>query len=299
MVFAPEDAFGAPGADPRTTTPILRDARALWNRNEGIATIEGEIIDPVRVNLSENGLELSFQGNVLTMYFLTASVEDVDAIGRWVVQMTPPILSIHLEVPVWLKEFKFDVGGKQYSFGVLGGGTHTWFVTSPEHSSAQIERSLRDALNLQEDELRLISAMHYYRHAIRLSRLDPDRESMVAEVILNLTKAIEILASDNRETIRKVSANLGFKSDEIESRIIPLVLIRSRLDVAHVATGPLSVHERAVVRRFSDTAIVVVREFILRAQEGVRTGAIRLRPLSASLEKEKSDLLQRIATYIQ
>lgn len=297
VTFAPEDAFGALGAQVRTTVPLGTSIRTHWNMNEGITWFDGEVIEPISISLAEKGLDFAFQGNVLTLRFTATSIEEVQGIGEWVVLLLPPFPTMQLRVFVWIKMFLFDMGGNQYNFGVRSSAPGAFNVSTTESASARIEQGLRDALEIQENELRIVSAMHYYRHALWLFEFDQSRQSMVAEVILNLTKAIEIIASNDRDKIREVAAALGYNSDEIEKHIIRLSVIRNKLDVAHVATGPMSESERAIVQDFATSAFAVVREFIERVLAGVRAGTVTLKPISSKLDTEKRKLLEDIANY--
>jgi len=121
---------------------------------------------------------------------------------------------------------------------------------------------------------------------------------MVSEVILNLTKSIEILLSPNRDRARARARKWGFSDDEVE-QIIPLFHLRNHLDVAHVTTGPLTAGDRDRVLEFTNIVLVHVQEFLTRVSEGIISGTIALDPVSKSLNSDKAKLLKALKEYFE
>ncbi|MBE9569247.1 MAG: hypothetical protein IMF11_01355, partial [Proteobacteria bacterium] len=144
---------------------------------------------------------------------------------------------------------------------------------------------------------RVIAAFYYYRQAERLAALEPDRQAMVAEVVLNLTKALEIIFSSDRDQLRFRASRWGFDTNLVEEKIIPLFLLRNQMDVAHVATGPLTPDQKQVVLNFTDIAFSHVHDVLKRVAELVRSGEIELDPISRSLDKDKEELIQTLKKY--
>jgi len=140
-------------------------------------------------------------------------------------------------------------------------------------------------------------AMYYFRQAERLACIEPERLSLAAEVILNLTKAIEIIFSTNRSQLRKKAAEWGFESAYIERWIIPLLLIRNTLDVAHVTSGPLTREQRNILSEFTSRAITHVHNLLLRIFDMAKSDLTLLDPISQVLDKDKEKLLAEIKSY--
>ena len=128
--------------------------------------------------------------------------------------------------------------------------------------------------------------------------MEPNRESMVAEVLLNLTKAVEIIFSNNRKRLRTRARKWGFSEVFIEKRIIPLLLIRNELDIAHVTTSPLDIDQRQVIINFTRAAFMAVHELIERIFKLAKDKEIKLQPTSQHVESDKKKLLQNIAHYL-
>lgn len=295
--FGPEDAFGVTGSLPRTTAKQSRPANLRWNANEGTSIWEGDLIEALNTGLEGERLSATWGGNELV---LTAEVNSQDAANQLILsanQILPALLSLRLRVFVWIREFVVKIGESKFRFET---STHSYGITiaTTEHNEGMATQSIQDWLALRPESVRLVMASYYWRHAMRLANLEPSRQSLTAEVILNLAKAIEIILSSNRERLRSRAIEWGFESDFIEKRIIPVLLIRNKLDVAHVTTGPLSAEQHQVILDFTGVALTQVNTLIARVFEMSKSGDIELDPVSASMDKEKEDLLQDIADYL-
>lgn len=295
--FGPEDAFGVEGHLPRTTAKRAMPARVIWNANEGVSCWEGELIDVLKTSLSIGGFHSEWTGNNLMFTVATSSLDEASTILLSASQILPAILSFRLRTFVWIKEFtieidksKFRLETESLRYGIT--------IATTEHNQEQINEALRDWLALKEHSLRIIMAMYYFRHAERLATIEPDRQSMTAEVLLNLTKALEIIFSSDRERLRLKAKEWGFDHDFIEQRIIPLFLIRNALDVAHVASAPLSREQHQSLLDFTSRAISHVHSLLSQVAQLTFHGQIQLDPVSDALDKEKAKLLEAISTYV-
>jgi hypothetical protein len=79
--------------------------------------------------------------------------------------------------------------------------------------------------------------------------------------------------------------------------MIPLLLIRSNLDIAHVATGPLSIEERRIVVDFADRALANVGRILDRLLLAALNGQLALQPTSETLENDKRELIEALNRY--
>jgi hypothetical protein len=120
---------------------------------------------------------------------------------------------------------------------------------------------------------------------------------MTAEVVLNLTKAIEVIFSSNRDRLREKAREWGFDHNFIEQRVVPLFLIRNELDVAHAASTPLTAEQHQCLIDFTDRALTHVHTLLSRISELEASGKLQLDPISSSLDKQKEKLLTDIKRY--
>jgi len=294
--FGPEDAFGVPGNPPRTTAKRAAPARLLWNPNEGVSLWEGEPIEAIKSNLTAGSLRAEWAGNKLTLKDKVPSMENANRLVLSANQILPAVLSFRLRVFVWIKEFLVDINGSAFR---LETAHHRFGITiaTTEHNQNEAIKAVNDWGNTKEHSLRLIMAMYYFRQAKRLAALEPDRQSMTAEVVLNLTKAIEVIFSSKRDRLREKAREWGFDSDFIEQKIVPLFLIRNELDVAHVASAPLTSEQHQSLIDFASMALSHVYTLLSRIVELEKSGQVVLNLISTSLDNDKEKLLTDIKSY--
>lgn len=160
---------------------------------------------------------------------------------------------------------------------------------------------MADWVSVSEEHLSFsfLSALSYLRQARRLTSIQPCPEPFVSEIVLNLAKAIEILfRGENREALRVRAREWNYDRDEVDQFLIPILILRSSLDVAHPALTQLSPEQRSTVIGFSFEAIRHVEKLLLHVGTSLFAGAIRLEEPSESVEKDKSQLLKRITEYL-
>lgn len=297
LTFAPEDAFGVHAVGVRTTAPKDRPANFTWNANEGSVQWEVELIDRVNTIFNRGNFKASLDGNNLILNFNTPSLDNTSDVVASANHFLPVLLTFHLKVFVWITKFEVNIGEANFNFEIPRYNASITVATK-EHNTNQILTTLDEWLGSDKLDLRILSALYYYRHAKRLVNMEPNRESMVAEVLLNLTKAVEIIFSNNRKRLRTRARKWGFSEVFIEKRIIPLLLIRNELDIAHVTTSPLDIDQRQVIINFTRAAFMAVHELIERIFKLAKDKEIKLQPTSQHVESDKKNLLQNIAHYL-
>jgi hypothetical protein len=108
----------------------------------------------------------------------------------------------------------------------------------------------------------------YYQQALRLlspHEIGTSSVMLQAEMMLNLAKSLEILVGRDRELMRSKCKSLGFTVSQINSQIIPVLLIRDEIDVAHAAGSRLAPELIHVLRQYIARSVANVRVVLLRA----------------------------------
>jgi hypothetical protein len=178
---------------------------------------------------------------------------------------------------------------------------HRFDITAAttDQNEERAKQAVRDLFtDPPQQSPRILQALHYYRHALRLSAIEPSRESMAAEVILNLAKSIEVVfATSTLDVIRTRAKQWGLDPDFIERWIITILVIRNHLDVAHVAISPPTEEQIGSVLKVLSRAKVHVHTFLEQMIDRVDNGHITLNPIAAEMGKDKQNRLDRIAEY--
>jgi hypothetical protein len=296
--FGPHDAFGMQGSPPqsRTTAKQSNPARVHWNPNEGISAWEGPLLDALDTELQKGEFSARWIGNELTLSLNVKSQDQANEIVTSASQFIPAFLSLRLRVFVWIKAFSIEIGTCRFTLELLA---HRYGITiaSTAHNEECAIQSIHDWSMQRRESLRATMAIYYYRHAMRLAALEPDRQSMAAEVILNLAKAIEIIFSSDRDRLRSRAKEWGFDLEFIERWIVPVLLVRNQLDVAHAACAPLSAGQHQAVLDFLDRAFTHVHALLSRVFEMAHSGEVKLDAPSAAMDADKERLLAQIAQY--
>jgi hypothetical protein len=299
LAFGPEDVFGTEDANPRTTFPVGERVTLRWNANVGISeAIADGLIDALDVSLEVGKFHLCLEGNCLKVRFKASSSEEAEAALASANHCIPAYLSLHFGVYVWIKQYAVDIGGSRFNYQVKRAHSR-YLAADKDMMSNRASSALEDWLEVGGGYDRALAACLYLRHAHRLSRIQPNNHHFIAEVLLNLTKSLEIVFSDNRDQIRKRAHEWGFDDALVEQGIIPLFLIRNRIDVAHVSTGILKTEERDILLDFMNKAIENTGKVLKRIIELIKDGEISLGKARGRIRGRKRRLLANVAEYLK
>jgi hypothetical protein len=125
----------------------------------------------------------------------------------------------------------------------------------------------------------------------------------VAEVILNLAKALEVLfpPSGDRGTRNAVRAglrSLGLSEDEIEGNFLPAMALRNEMDVGHVELGLFKMNDLKIIHAFTERAERAFRKMFERLLTAVEAGTFDLPSYDVSTPRKQAlDLVERLKKY--
>lgn len=208
------------------------------------------------------------------------------------------LLSHKFSVFVWIKTFEARIGEGHYRLD-SSNLRYTITTSTVEERVAEVKSTVEGWLSCRhERHLRMYSAFYYHRHAQRLAVLQPYSESMVAEVVLNLAKSLEVVfGSAQRDVIRQKARQWEIHESEVETFIVPLILLRNEMDVAHVGIEPLTPAQRQILLDFMGAAMIYVRNLLQKIFQGTFSGSVTLDPIPPS-SHERDRLLERITSQL-
>jgi hypothetical protein len=296
IIFGPDDAFGVHSNAARTTIARARPASILWNANEGTTAWNAEFIEQLTGTSTTNGIHADVQGNRVSLAFSVGSFEEAGRIVTCASHLLPALLSLHLRTFVWIKQFPVEIGESKFNFEVIEASGRAVIADAVENSKHTMT-AITQWLAARDQARRIITAFYYFRNAERFAIMEPDPHTTVAEVTLNLTKALDVLCSGDRDALREIGKNSGIDPQFIEEKIIPLHLIRNSLDVAHVALGPFTSGDRDAILTYVQRAMTHVREFLERVADAVNAGVVQLEVLPETLDSDKRKLIAKIEEY--
>jgi hypothetical protein len=125
---------------------------------------------------------------------------------------------------------------------------------------------------LEGEHFALIAAAAYMHVAERLSAVGNSSVEFAPEIILNLTKVLEVLFGNTRDQIRVGLTALGYDEVEREGVFIPLVILRNELDVGHAKLSAYSPEVLDKLYGYLKDVPLAMKELIVRATNATIAG---------------------------
>lgn len=186
--------------------------------------------------------------------------------------VVPAVLAVFLPRPVTVT----------FARVVFEGGT---FRSELRRSSYRIEAlkddDYRDRVGYSLSALRtmlegehyaLIAAAAYMHVAERLCAIGNSNVEFAPEIILNLTKILEVLFGNTRDQIRAGLTALDYDEVEREGIFVPLVILRNELDVGHAKLSAFSPEVLDKLYGYLKDVPLAMKELLVRAVNATIVG---------------------------
>lgn len=123
--------------------------------------------------------------------------------------------------------------------------------------------------------------MDYFHVALRLARQGEIAGEFLPEMILNLSKVLEVMfpPSGDRRTLdaaRTGLRKLGFSDNEIEAYYIPAMALRNNIDVGHVCLSLFKPEQLALIHGYAEYAEAAFKLLFKRLIERVSSGSFEV-----------------------
>jgi len=155
----------------------------------------------------------------------------------------PTILNVNYPETPFVIRTSGSIGNIDFGWELMQ-QTLLWLKESEENLKTEIQKSFLDLLIFDNGLNRRVGAgLKYYYNACRLIDSGNGPNEFMAEVILNLAKSISVLfpgGDGSRDIIRHHLTQLDYTEDEIETKFIPLLLLRNHFDVGHAFLSLIS-----------------------------------------------------------
>ena len=295
--LCPGDAFGIKCQEIRSTIPLGKKVKVLWDANEGTTVTKAEYIGKILAKMSKKGLAIAVDGNIVTICSEVMQKEEIEPLLRMANETLPSVLSLFLKTFVWIKECKVEIGEAVFHYEISA-TKHSINVTTRDRQESIIGGAMPLLIGSGKEIGLLLNALHYFKQAERLNCVEPDRVTMTSEVLLNLAKSAEMLFTSNRDKARARASEWGIADKVVETRLIPLLLIRNQIDVAHASASPLTEDERSLVVEFMDHALASLGKILKDLIEKANAGEIVIPEPSKTVDPDKRRLLRAMSKYI-
>jgi hypothetical protein len=234
----PKTAFGASN-EPSRTAVRAHKAQMTFNANTGRSLILSDPpLEPLDVTITSPDTLMTLKGHVLNYEFPCESLNDLEGalIGlQWIL---PPLLNLGFTEPPTVYHISGKVGDTQFRWEHAPGEwrANFWPITANDLEERFIQAVESLSVFSGTDNRRLAAAISYFHTAVRLSVCGYSQWEFMAETILNYAKCLDILfatSEASKDDARKGLKALGYSQDEIEGDFIPILILRSFVDVAH------------------------------------------------------------------
>lgn len=267
LTFAPASAFTIGGGDRTvpfgesfTAEPDMATGRTRLTCRQptsALAWESGECDRPAR-----------FDGDTLSLSFSCTDAVEFEAGVERLVELLPPLLSVGFADPVYVSRVHGRIGTYAFErrYAYFGGYAEG---SSIPHSQAKLDAAWRRLPFMDRARHpRVAAALAYLHRARRLRDAGATPWEFGGEILLNLSKMLEVLFGETRDNARTGLRVLGY-DEEIERDFLPVMRLRPLLDVAHVRLASLTEHQLRVVHGYCDIALEAFRALGARVLEVV------------------------------
>jgi len=303
FVFQPLQPFGVVAGGGKTAVRGI-PATVHFDANSGKHTIESkEPLQPLDVTIEEPGRKTEVGGNELRVFTRCKTLKDLNDLIQSLYFGFPMLLNVEFADPPIVERVSGKVGSAFFRWELTEWQLE-FETTTQELQEEKIASSWRrfDLLS-KPGNRRLIAALHYFHVACRLSRVGNSPWEFMAEVILNLSKVLEVLfppAGDGktRDAVRTALKALNFSEVEIERDFIPAMALRNEIDVGHVSLSIFTRKQLQMLQRYTESAEAAFRLMLRRLLDRMQTGHYEVPPyFDLTPTREAVGVIERLARY--
>lgn len=277
LYLAPQQPFGVEAGGGRTAVKAVA-AKALFNANNGEHFIESSMpLGPLDVTLEAPDQVVRLEGSKLTV---SQSFESLRAVSEFIDGLyfaVPALLAVEFADPPFVQRVDGALGGVAFRWE-LESWNGRFLTTTQERQEERFAKSWeRLSLVAAPQARRLFAALHYFHVAARLSRAAAVAGEFLPEVVLNLSKVLEVLfppAGDGktRDAARSRLIELGFTDEEVERDYLPAMALRNAIDVGHVDLSLFKPEQLQLIHGYTERAEAAFRGLLSRVLTRIEEG---------------------------
>jgi hypothetical protein len=232
-LFAPPQLFGV-GEGPIRASRLGSSLALEWDANADRTYCRASPgFSALTLTAESMGGTFTVVGNRITFNEAVNSADELHAIIGILLFALPASLSTTLPDPVFVERIEGLLGEAEFRIEHLESVTPL-IVLSDAILAERVSAGLSALSQLApRDNARLLAATGYVYRAARLFAAGCSPWEFMAEGLLNYSKALEVLFGDTRDEQRLGLRAVGIDDNDIETRFIPVTLLRDSLDVAH------------------------------------------------------------------
>lgn len=295
IALKPMVPFGGYAGETRNVGDQTFFARANLSTGRFYVKTSLPLFDKLNAAVKIDTTEFRIAGNVATVRTRCASLQDLSDLLVTLHFAFPAVLNLHLP----------DSPYSLYVWGTAGNEKFQWHYeaatirgsvtkTSKEHQENLVIDSWKQVDHAVRSR-RLMGALHYFHTACRLLNVGTSRFEFIAESLLNMSKCLQALFGEPRDSVRNELRSLGYGDGEIEGKFIPALILRNEFDISHVSLSVLSRDELSILYRYAHVAEESFRTMLQKVLSAVIGGTyFLLADTEATLSKDKKEIIAKL-----
>jgi hypothetical protein len=298
--FQPLQPFGESASGGRTAVQS-RPASVVFNANNGEHYIESKPpLTPLDVTIEEPIRTAKLVGNTLTLSQRFESLAELDQVITSLYFVLPALLNVSFADPPYVERVDGRIGQHGFRWELNDWRMEFQIINQEEQETRVAKAWERIGILAEPNRRRLVAGLHYFHQACRLARAGSTVGEFLAEVILNLSKSLEVLFPPtgdgrSRDAIRRGLSNLGITDDDIECNFLPAVALRNEIDVGHAELGLFKMEQLKVIHAYTERAESAFHKMFENLLERIESGTFNLEAYNAGApRREAIRLIERL-----
>ena len=283
--FVPKQPFGADATGGRTAVAKV-PATLLFDANSGRICIESQTpLKPLTYAETGSAERVELVGNLLNITKDIVSLQKLSDFIHTIYFYLPALLSVNFSDPVLISFVDGKVGDEYFRWELDGWRASVTYTTQDlqEERFARAWRRVSTVGKLENR--RIFLALHYLHQAQRLSSCSSVPGEFLSEMLLNLSKVLEVLFPSSadikqRDSVRRALMHLGFSVHEVERDYLPAMALRNEIDVGHIQLELLNPSELRILHSYILQCEDKFKELLERTVSAVEDGTFNVREYS-------------------
>jgi len=281
--FSPGQPFGVKAGGGHTAVQNVT-ASSMFNANTGTHEIESQQpLSPLDVQIEESDRVICLTGSTLSVAQAFKSNQELTGLIEGMYFALPMLLAVDFADPPIIERTEGHIGGVGFRWELAIWKARFEITTQEKQEQAVVTSWVRLDVLSKSSNRRLVASLHYFHVALRLARRGQIAGEFLPEMILNLSKVLEVLfppsgGGKTRDAVRAGLGMLGFSEIEIEADYIPAMALRNEIDVGHVDLALFKVDQLAVIQGYADYAEHAFRTLFRRIFEKIEDDSFKIEP---------------------
>ena len=281
--LSPSQPFGVEAGGGHTAVRAT-PARAFFNANTGAHSIESNPpLQPLNVTLTAPDQEVTLSGAKLTVAQNFDSLESLSGLLDGVYFVVPALLAVEYADPPIIERVDGELGGIQFRWELDDWKGRFRTTTQEQQEEAFALAWERVSLFTATGNRRLMAALHYFHVAARLARAANVAGEFLPEMILNLSKVLEVLFPaggkvESLDAARLGLERLGYAKGDIEADFLPAMALRNHIDVGHVGLAIFKLEQLKLIHGYTERAEHAFRALLANILKRVESGSYIVTP---------------------